>query len=716
LYLFGTEQQAKRMKRLILCGCIFLNFLSPGFSSTSADSIRIEEMLLQVGQLCTTKPDSALQLANQCLQLAQKIDHALLLSRTHYLQGVAWKNKSDFEAAETAYQQAAEVALSIPDSLQAAEGWYGLGNLKRHQGEYAASLELLNKALQTCRRNNAAPTTIARTYNAMGNVLYTIGDTPAAIEKFRQSMMIHQGIPANTRFVASTQINIGGMFVDQGQPDSALQYLIPALNYYQRKENPRGVGAAAINLAEVYLLLAETSEALQYADMAQQNFAAAQDLARQGMALNTLAKIAAQEQDYPRAIRYASQSLEIAEQVQRPDNIRDQRHYLAELFAQNGDWQQAYQLQVAYEQLKDSLFNERIDAQMARAQQEMEVFVKDQEISNLKAEQQRQQRRRSWLISILLLSVLFLAFLFWINRKRRLALQQLQAEQMQTKRLLSEKELLLSDLKRTQLKLIESEKMISLGQLTAGIAHEINNPINFVMANLSALRLDFEDILPLLQSIRQLKLSDDQTGVLAKLIEKSEQIDLPMLEHEIRALLDSIDSGAERTHEIVKSLGAFSRNTSEHFLPANLNEGIDNTLMLIRGSLPERVEVKTNYGELPPVVCQITRLNQVFLNLLNNAVQAIEGSGTIHILTRQLDETNVEVQIRDTGNGMDAQTKQRIFEPFFTTKSVGEGTGLGLSISYGIIKQHQGQIEVDSKPGEGATFRIILPIHQSTDA
>jgi two-component system NtrC family sensor kinase len=702
------------MKRLLLLGYILLNCLHGVIAQPlPADSIQIDSLLQRVGQWCVTQPDSALALADRCINMAKRINHNFLLSRTHYLRGVALKNKSDFEAAQIAYQQAVDAALTIPDSLQAAEGWYGLGTLERHKGEYASSLELLSKALQTCRRNGAPPKTIARTYNSIGGVLYTIGDTPAAIDMFRQSMTIHQDA-GNTRFVANTQVNIGGMYVDLEQPDSALFYLEPAAIYYEEKENPRGIGATTLNMAEAHLLRNETAIAQRYAQKAALNFALAQDLARQGMAFNTLAKIAAYDENYSTAIDYARQSLDIAEQVGRLDNVRDQRRYLAELSASNGNWKEAYEYMTVYEQLKDSLFNERINAQMTLSQQEIETFIKDQEIRDLKAEQQRQQRRRTWLMIILTLSILFLIFLFGLNRKRRMALQQLQKEQDQTQRLLTEKELLLNDLKRTQLKLIESEKMISLGQLTAGIAHEINNPINFVIANLSALRLDFEDILPLLQKIINLDESSDSNLLVEQIIQESKQIDLPLLENEMRQLLDSINSGAERTHEIVQNLGTFSRNTSEQFLPADINEGIQNTLMLLKGSLPEKISIHTDYGELPLVICQITRLNQVFLNLINNAVQAIVGKGEIHISSRRLDDARVEIQLRDTGQGMDEETRQRIFEPFFTTKSVGEGTGLGLSISYGIIKQHQGQIEVESIPGEGTRFRIILPIDHPT--
>ena len=272
----------------------------------------------------------------------------------------------------------------------------------------------------------------------------------------------------------------------------------------------------------------------------------------------------------------------------------------------------------------------------------------------------------------------------------------------------------MNELKETTQKLIQSEKMASLGMLSAGVAHEINNPMNFVTANLSALQLDFEELLPLMELVQQLNENKTPETLVTQLQQQSKDLDLPFLLQEVKQLLVSIDNGAKRTHKIVHSLGMFSRNTSERFLPADINEGIQSTLILMKGSLPQSIAIQTQLSPLPTVICQITRLNQVFLNLINNAVQAIEGQGQIIITTTQPTADQIEITIADTGIGMTEATQQRVFEPFFTTKAVGQGTGLGLSVSYGIITQHEGEISVESTPGQGTTFRILLPIHHAT--
>ncbi|MBD0260110.1 MAG: hypothetical protein ICV83_30700, partial [Cytophagales bacterium] len=188
-----------------------------------------------------------------------------------------------------------------------------------------------------------------------------------------------------------------------------------------------------------------------------------------------------------------------------------------------------------------------------------------------------------------------------------------------------------------------------------------------------------------------------------------EEIEYGELRGELCELVNSIKKGATRTSEIVKGLRNFARDDSEEKKPANLHEGIDSTLLILQSSLTDRVKVVKQYdANLPPVECHLGQLNQVFMNILSNALHAIEGPGTITITTRD-QPRHVELCFADTGQGMQAEVKGKIFEPFFTTKEVGKGTGLGLSITYGIIQKHCGTIAVESSPGAGATFRITLP-------
>jgi signal transduction histidine kinase len=273
----------------------------------------------------------------------------------------------------------------------------------------------------------------------------------------------------------------------------------------------------------------------------------------------------------------------------------------------------------------------------------------------------------------------------------------------------------LSELKNTQTQLVNAEKMASLGQLTAGIAHEINNPINFVTSNIRPLRRDVNDLLDLVKRIEGLLEGNDRLLDQAQAIK--DELDYNYLTKEIELLISGMEEGAFRTAEIVKGLRTFSRLDESDLKKVNLNEGIDSTLILLNSSMGGRIELVRDYDEDALVECYPGKLNQVFMNILNNAIQAIHSlekneKSTLYIRTKALTDT-VEVEIRDSGPGMSEEIKARIFEPFFTTKPVGQGTGLGLSIVYSIIESHKGQIRIETAPGAGTAFIITLPkLHQ----
>ncbi len=273
-------------------------------------------------------------------------------------------------------------------------------------------------------------------------------------------------------------------------------------------------------------------------------------------------------------------------------------------------------------------------------------------------------------------------------------------------------ERILIDLQATQTQLVESEKMASLGQLTAGIAHEINNPINFVTGNISPLKRDIEDIVSMFEKFQGLAKSPNVESDLKEALDYCEDLESDFIFEEVFNLVNGIEEGALRTKDIVQGLRNFSRTDEEDFKRADIEDGIDSTLMLLKNNLKDRVKIIRHYGEVGEIDCLPGKLNQVFMNILNNAGQAIEGPGEINITTAKINDQQVQISIKDSGKGMTEETKKRLFEPFFTTKDVGEGTGLGLSITYGIIEKHNGKIDVESALGEGTTFMITLPIDQ----
>jgi signal transduction histidine kinase len=276
----------------------------------------------------------------------------------------------------------------------------------------------------------------------------------------------------------------------------------------------------------------------------------------------------------------------------------------------------------------------------------------------------------------------------------------------------------LLELRRTQAQLIQTEKMSSLGQLIAGVAHEINNPVSFMSGNLSHATEYIEDVLKLLKLYAKY-----YPQPVPEIQEKAEAIDLEFLMKDLPLLLASMNMAAERIRETVVSLRNFSRSDEAAMKLVDIHQGIDSTLMILYHRLkwkPEHPEIRVlkDYGNLPLVECYPGQINQVFMNILSNAIDALdnykqEQPKTIIIRTEILDENHIVIRIKDNGSGMTENVKARLFDPFFTTKPMGKGTGLGLSISYQIIvEKHNGQLKCISAPGEGTEFLIEIPILQ----
>ena len=265
-----------------------------------------------------------------------------------------------------------------------------------------------------------------------------------------------------------------------------------------------------------------------------------------------------------------------------------------------------------------------------------------------------------------------------------------------------EQRVLIRKLEEAHNQLLQSEKLASIGQLAAGVAHEINNPIGFVNSNLGTLSRYFGDLKAVIDAYR--------SGDAGRIAAAVEAADLEFLLDDARDLLDESLDGLGRVKKIVQDLRDFSRVDRGGREPTDLNAALASTLRVAAGQLGAGTEIVTEFGELPPVVCDAARINQVFLNLLLNAAQAIAGQGRITVRSGR-DDDGVWVSVEDTGCGIAPEIRDHIFEPFFTTRPVGQGTGLGLSTCHDIVvKEHGGRIDVDSQPGRGSVFRVRLPL------
>jgi signal transduction histidine kinase len=275
------------------------------------------------------------------------------------------------------------------------------------------------------------------------------------------------------------------------------------------------------------------------------------------------------------------------------------------------------------------------------------------------------------------------------------------------------------ELKLTQTQLFHAKKMASLGVLTAGIAHEINNPINFIYSGINSLKQDFDEITPIIQMCN--KISNGNLESLDKLKEIKANIDFDDIMEAIPQTIEDIKYGAHRTTEIIKGLRNFSRVDPTSKQSTNIHEGIDSTLLLLKNKCNSHIEIIKKFDEkMPKIMAFAGELNQVFMNLISNAIDAILSKqseannngfkGIIKIITRQVSENHIYISISDNGPGISREIIDNIFDPFFTTKDIGKGTGLGLAISHGIMEKHNGNIRVESKIGKGTKFIIELPI------
>ena len=281
----------------------------------------------------------------------------------------------------------------------------------------------------------------------------------------------------------------------------------------------------------------------------------------------------------------------------------------------------------------------------------------------------------------------------------------------------------LRELQQTQMQLVQTEKMSSLGQVLAGIAHEINNPVGFVAGNLCHVRGYVLDLLEIVQVYRE-----EYPNPPAKIQQQADDIDLEFLAKDLPKLLNSMQTGCERIVEIIQTLRNFSRADEAKIKTADIHEGLESTLLMLNSRLKAKpnwqgIKVIKEYGELPQINCHPGLLNQVFMNVFANAIDALEESSskakdtansispTIVIQTTTIDDKSILIRIKDNGQGIPEDHIVRLFDPFFTTKPVGKGTGLGLSISHQIVvEKHNGKLQCHSEPGKGTEFIIEIPI------
>jgi len=680
------------------------------------------------------------------------------------------KHISDLHQEEKDFEKALEIQIKILNRYRELSEINGIANTENNIGYLYNKLEMYQKAAEYFElaayldeQLNVPAGQRAKTLTNIGIAYHNAGQGEKAIQNLLAAWELHVA-EKNHGEMARLNVIVASIYLNQRDLYNARYYANIAIKEAKIANDPQALSEAYHVASDISRRSSDYEEALDFYknhlsirdSLLVEQRLSEQQISQQKKDLerteNDLKLLMAESEMQEMNLRQLQ--LEAEKQEKELDFLRQQKELqdLTIRQQQLENIKSRQELELTRQRLATETKDQEIKVlqqqrqihEMALEQQELEekerkatitALERDKELQNQKLEKAQKIRAYTIVIFIFGLIIIILMLIGFIHTKstsRKLAgqkedilhknellanqneeLEKRQAEITGAYELLRETHL---KLKNAQSQMLEQEKMASLGQLTAGIAHEINNPINFVSSNVNPLRMDLQDIKVLYKKYKEAREKADPK-ILDELDEMMKELDGDYLFQEIEALISGIEEGAIRTKDIVAGLKKFSRTDQSEITLASIHEGIDSTLVVLKNAAKHKVEIIKNYDpRLPSIYCYPGKLNQVFMNIVNNAIQAISDKGQILITTRYkkaqngIDQDHVMISIKDTGAGIPEKIRNKIFDPFFTTKDVGEGTGLGLSISYGIIQQHHGKIEVQSEEGRGTEFIITLPV------
>ncbi len=631
--------------------------------------------------------------SQNALFLAQKIGYETGIARSMNNMAVALNSQGNFSKALEYHLQALQIRKKMGDQVAVAQSMNNIGEVYKFSGKYNQALEYYFRASDIKNRMGDKVGVII-SLNNIGDTYRRQKQYEQAENYFAKIIEIEKEIGAKDITKSITATNIGLLRLEQGNYSKAEEYLLQSLKI------ARGSG----NLFSV------------------------------GYCYNGLAKIYQKQGKLDLSTDYALKAISEADQVGIMMIFKDSYETLTENHRLKRDFVKAFEYQTLYLHYKDSLFGTQQAQQIQYLEVNKRFLEQEEENKELKAVQKEQDQKMREQVTLLIsvssilgIGSVLMLLLFRSRRNLSKKNKQIAKQKSQIEVQKAQIQRTLDDLQSTQTQLLQSEKMATLGQLTAGIAHEINNPINFVYAGVSTLEsylADFHHFSKMLRVVlKDERLKNDSEKI--KAIEKLfKQMELDDLQEGIDELVSKIKIGAERTAEIVKGLRIFSRLDSNSMKRIDLHESLDATLLILNHLYKNRIKIIQEYDrQIPMLECFPAQINQVMMNLIANAVQAIENEGKILVRTEYLNKPHenkagenqdwIKITIQDSGQGIENENLSRIFEPFFTTKALGQGTGLGLAISQSIIQKHKGRIEAHSEVGMGTAFVIWLPLNQA---
>lgn len=708
-------------------------------SSSQHDTLLVKR-LNEIARLYNmVSPDSSLNYSNRSIAIASQIGDTVGWGRAFINSGISYDNLGLLDQSVREFDKAIKLIVPTSNKRLLSSAYTNIGIVHNERGRFDSALICFQQSI-AYKDSSKDLESIGIVYTNIGVVYNNLGEINKALEYFIKSRNIARKFD-DKQGVADNNLNIADIYFTGNKHKQALDLLNETLKIQEELGDKEGLCYSNEALGLNYCKLGNHEKALALFDEALRIANKMQLLSRIGTIEQDIGDCYADKKDYAAAAAHYAKSLEantrlgekksliinhissgqlnlainhtaealhefnqaaaMASESRYLAGLRQAYEGLSNTYEKAGDYHNAYLYYVKKSSVDDSIRNEEETRHLMLLQVQFETERKDQQIAllNTRAQLQESQNRKALLLRNVFiagftaaLGILLLLWLYARREKRTNALLKEKNEIIRTQK--EQVEDALHQLQQSQSQLIHSEKMASLGQLTAGVAHEINNPINFVSANVNPLKRNFDEL------VKELK-NDPNKNITAE---------LNYLISECYQLLGGIEEGSRRTAEIVKGLRNFSRADEGDQKLVDVHEGIESSLLILNNKLKhQQIEVIKSFASLPLISCFPGQLNQVWMNLLSNAIDAIGENGKIFITTsRQNDK--VVISIKDTGKGMSAEMKAKVFDPFFTTKEVGKGTGLGLSISYGIIQKHHGNIEVNSKEGEGAEFIVTLPL------
>ena len=672
---------------------------TPGFEKNTAYISTLNELALRY---TTSNPDTAILLANEVITLASAINDCFLKTDAQKNLGLAYNIKSEYTKALTKMAEALQTGTACSYKKGVARIYHNTGIIYSNIGNYPEALENYFTALKT-REEMADTLGVSSTINGIGAVYFVQGKFDDALKQYLRALQLAEAINYIPG-IETAHANIGEVYFRKGRLTEARSSLYKALDKNKITGSKEVKAFSYYTLASIFIKEGNLQDA-EEACLITKQYGREMGSPEYDIRANIgLSEINIKQNNFTGALAFAKEAVVVAGQIGHNELLRDGNELLSTIYEKTGNSTQALFHHKQFKLYADSINNQQTEQRTLNLSADYEYSKKEILMRN---EFERRSTRQNWILFsafAALLSALVVVFLIFRSRqkekKTNLLLQRKNIEIDNQKKVL---EKALTDLKAAQQQLIQSEKMASLGELTAGIAHEIQNPLNFVN-NFS-------------------ELSNELISEMNEEIEKGNTDEVKAIASDIRQNLEKINHHGKRADSIVKGMLQHSQKGSGQKEPTDINAMAEEYLRLsYHGMLAKDITLNASFvTDLDKSIGNVNLVQQdisrVLLNLYNNAFYAVserqkKGTGdyqpTVTLTTKKRGD-NIEVYVKDNGMGIPEKNREKIFQPFFTTKPTGQGTGLGLSLSYDIIKSHGGELKVESEEGKGSEFILKIP-------